>query len=255
MNQEIDPTRRFSDRVEAYERARPGYPKQLYDTLLEGRAPSATTIAELGSGTGIFASELLRRGFTVHCVEPNRAMREAAEQRLSHWSSFESVDGSAESSGLRAHSIDLVVAAQAFHWFDFDRTRTEVERILRPDGNMAWIWNTRRTAGSTFAVDLERFLERWGLDYLRVRDTYRVRHRLFEFFPESRLHKRTFENHQNLDRTALGARILSASYMPVSGHPSHEKMLAALDALFDLHQRDARVRLEMDAEVFWSRRR
>ncbi len=253
MNERLDPTGRFSDRVDAYEGARPGYPAALYDEILRPLHPRGV-IAELGSGTGIFARELLRRGFLVYGVEPNQAMRQAAERALSECSRFVSVAGTAERSGLPASSIDLVVTAQAFHWFDFDRTRTEVERILRPRGTMAWIWNTRRTSGSAFAEDLERFLEHWGTDYLRIRERYRVRERLDEFLPGERLRRRAFENHQLLDRAGFRARILSASYIPAAEHPAHEEMLAALDVLFDLHQRDTRVSLEMDAEVFWSRR-
>jgi SAM-dependent methyltransferase len=151
-------------------------------------------------------------------------------------------------------SVDLVVSAQAFHWFDFDRTRAEVRRILRPGGIMAWVWNSRRTAGSAFAEALEHFLERWGTDYIAVRNTYRVRERLAEFFPERPLHRSTFENHQILDRDAFRARILSASYMPAAGQASRDEMVSALDLLFDRYQERARVRLELDAELFWSTR-
>lgn len=212
---------------------------------------TANAIAELGSGTGIFSAELLRQGYRVYGVEPNAMMRQAAERALSEWPRFKSIDGSAEKTSLRSDSVDLVVAAQAFHWFDFGRTRTEVQRILRPRGLMAWIWNTRRTAGSDFAESLERFLERWGTDYISVRDTYRVRERLAEFLPGRPLHRTAFDNHQILDRVTFRARILSASYMPSTGQESHDEMVSALDLLFDRHQEQDRVCLKLDAELFW----
>lgn len=254
MTARLDSTRRFSGRVDDYRRARPAYPHALYEELLAQLPPTASAIAELGSGTGIFSGELLRHGYRVYGVEPNKLMRAAAELALSEWPRFESVIGSAEDTTLMPKSVDLVVSAQAFHWFDFGRTQAEVQRILRPGGVVAWAWNSRRTAGSAFGEALERFLERWGTDYRSVRDSYRVRDRLAEFLPERPLHRAAFENHQILDRDNFRARILSASYMPATGQASHDEMVSALDLLFDRHQEREHVCVELDAELFWSTR-
>jgi ubiquinone/menaquinone biosynthesis C-methylase UbiE len=89
-------------------------------------------------------------------IEPNRAMREAAERSLSAFShpsgrdDFVSVSGRAEATGLENESVDLVFVAQAFHWFDRSACRREFVRILRPHGFVALVWNDRRLYGTPF---------------------------------------------------------------------------------------------------------
>ncbi len=134
-----EPTQRFTHRVEDYIRARPSYPAAALDVLAEacGLGPDSA-VADIGAGTGIFTELLLAHAGTVYAVEPNDAMRAAAETHLAHRPGFVSVAGTAEATGLAAGSVDLVTAAQAFHWFDPDRTRAEWQRILRPGAAASW---------------------------------------------------------------------------------------------------------------------
>jgi SAM-dependent methyltransferase len=125
----MKPTERFSDRVADYARFRAGYPPGVLEVLRRetGLAPHHV-VADLGSGTGLSARLFLEDGNVVLGVEPNAAMRQAAERLLAGWPGFRSVAGTAEATTLDAGSVDLVVAAQAFHWFDPDATRAEVVR-------------------------------------------------------------------------------------------------------------------------------
>jgi ubiquinone/menaquinone biosynthesis C-methylase UbiE len=138
----MESTLGFSDRVENYVRYRPDYPAKLIDTLID-TCPlnKGLTVADIGSGTGIFTQRLLARGLRVTAVEPNNAMSETAESLLPTYESFSSVYGSAEHSHLENKSVDLIVAAQAFHWFDFDKALREFERILKLTGLIALVWN------------------------------------------------------------------------------------------------------------------
>ena len=132
---DLSPTQRFSDRVENYVRYRPSYPREIVTLLQSDHGLSAkSAVADLGSGTGISAALFLQAGCTVHAVEPNREMREAAEKLLGHHAHFHSVAGSAEATTLQDHSMDFVAAAQAFHWFDASAVRKECARILKPGG-------------------------------------------------------------------------------------------------------------------------
>src|SRR5687768_7876376 len=91
-----DATARFSSRVDEYVKYRPGYPAGAIDLLArEAGLGAASVIADVGSGTGISAEPFLRRGMTVHCVEPNAAMRAAAERWLGGFAGFRSVGGAA----------------------------------------------------------------------------------------------------------------------------------------------------------------
>ena len=146
-----DSNTRFSDRVADYVRTRPGYPTAVLDILgTETGLNPATVVADVGAGTGLSAELFLRNGNTVFGVEPNREMREAAESLLAGYANFHSVAGSAESTTLPDASVDLIVAGQAFHWFDVPRARAEFRRILRPDGVVVLMWNTRRLDTTPF---------------------------------------------------------------------------------------------------------
>ena len=141
---EKDPTRRFTNRVANYARYRPGYPPAVLTCLRDecGLSPGST-VADVGSGTGILTELFLANGNHVYAVEPNEAMRQAAELSLAHYPGFTSVDGRAEATTLADDSVDFVTAGQAFHWFDAAASRVEFNRILRPGGYTALVWNAR----------------------------------------------------------------------------------------------------------------
>src|SRR5215207_7721297 len=130
-----DPTARFSTRVKEYVKYRPGYPPAVWDTLRrEAGLTQATAVADVGSGTGISAEPLLKEGNIVYCVEPNGEMRAAGEELLGGYGGFRSVAGTGERTTLPPRVVDMVVCAQAFHWFDREKAAAEFKRICRPGG-------------------------------------------------------------------------------------------------------------------------
>src|SRR5579871_3210058 len=119
-------TLRFSDRVEDYVKYRPHYPTIILSYLRDEYAfGPGWLVADIGSGTGISTELFLGFGNQVTAVEPNREMRLKAEELLGDKTGFVSVDGTAEATGLKDSSVDLIVAGQAFHWFDPVRARLE----------------------------------------------------------------------------------------------------------------------------------
>ncbi len=246
-----DSTTRFSSRVEAYIRARPGYPDEVI-TLIRDQIglPGGATVADIGSGTGIFSELLLRHGYRVIGVEPNREMREAGARLLSEHSAFETVEGTAEATGLADHSVDLVTAAQAFHWFEPVKARQECARILRPGGQVLLVWNRRLEEGSDFLVAYEALLREFGTDYeavnhVRTADPEAVA----AFFAPATVESASFRNVQQLSREGLVDRALSSSYVPGPGHPRYDEMLSALDKLFAAHEDGGVVAIEYRTEV------
>ena len=250
---EIKTARRFDDRVENYAAHRPGYPAGVPDFLRgELGLTHASVVADVGSGTGILSEMLLREGCAVFAVEPNAAMRAAAESRLMRYPNFTSVAGAAEATTLEAGSVDFVTAAQAFHWFDVEGARAEFRRILRPGGRAVLIWNNRRTGANAFLRDYESLLRRFGTDYARVAATYAEPESLRRFFGGG-YGARSFDNFQLFDFEGFKGRLLSASYVPLAGHADFEPMLAELRRVFDAHERGGRVRVEYDTEVYYGR--
>ncbi len=249
-----DPTARFSNRVADYVRYRPDYPAAVVDTLaghLGWRA--AIDIADLGSGTGLSALGFLDRGHRVFGVEPNDEMRMAAEQLLAGRSNFVSIAGRAEATTLPATSVDLVIAAQAFHWFDASAAASETRRILRPGGHAAVIWNLRRTGGSAFLDGYEALLRRFATDYAAVSERYADPALLRRYFGSAGQAQYRFDHVQHFDFEGLKGRLLSSSYTPASGDARHEPMLQALRRLFDDTAADGRVAFEYDTRLYVSR--
>ena len=249
---ELNPLARFTDRVGDYVRYRPGYPQALIDFLRANAGLRAgVAVADIGSGTGIFTRSLLEAGARVFAVEPNDAMRGAAEAEFSGRSGFVSVRGTSEATGLGAASVALITCAQAFHWFEPAPTRAEFARILAPGGRCAIVWNTQIWRGSRFGEGYEEIKARFGTDFGRIRhENVRGAAMFDSFFGPGGWVRHSFEYCQVLDREGLKGRMLSSSYAPKKGDPAHEPMLAALDQLFDRCQTGGTVRMEYETELF-----
>ena len=139
MNENI-----FNGVGETYAKYRPSYPQTLLKYLCaEIGINKFSTIADIGSGTGIFTQQLLNKCSKIYAIEPNDDMREVAEKKLGNELGFISINGTAENTTLENESIDYITAAQSFHWFDRLSFKQECKRILKPKGKVILIWNSR----------------------------------------------------------------------------------------------------------------
>ncbi|MEY2427646.1 MAG: hypothetical protein QOJ40_531 [Verrucomicrobiota bacterium] len=248
-----DSTQRFSDRVENYIRYRPHYPQEILEFLKSDCGlVKESIVADIGSGTGILAEMFLINGNRVFGVEPNLEMREAGERLLKRHPGFTSIAGTAESTTLPEASIDFVTVGQAFHWFDPEGCRREFQRILRPNGWGVLAWNDRRTEASPFLKAYEELLLAHATDYEQVNHRRIDAPVVREFFGAEPVRK-AFPNYQHFDLPSLRGRLLSSSYVPAPGQPGYAEMIAALDGVFEFHQRDGRVTFEYDTVVYYGR--
>ena len=254
MNPLRDTVERFTDRVADYARHRPHYPAALLDLLTQrcGFTP-AWTVADIGAGTGILTELLLRNGNAVYAVEPNDAMRAVAEQTLAPLPHFHSSNGRSEATGLPDASIDLVVAGQAFHWFEPVATRREFRRILRPDGWVALVWNSRRNAGTPFLAAYQQLLDDFGTDYRQVDHQQVVDEEALARFYGGPYTVDTLPNQQVLDLEGLAGRVFSTSYMPGIGDPRRTPAQARLEEIFAAHAVAGRVVMEYDTKLYLGR--
>lgn len=251
MVNSTDPKQRFSNRVANYVKYRPTYPQAVLDCLrADLDLTPAAVVADIGAGTGILTELFLKNGNPVFAVEPNRAMREAAEQLLQTYPNFHSVDGSAEATTLAAHSVNFVTAGQSFHWFSPAQAQAEFRRILQPGGWVVLIWNSRRLDSTPLMQAYEQMLLDYAADYRQVRHHNVEADDLQAFFVAS-FGRQTFENSQLLDYEALQGRTLSASYVPLAGQPNHEPLQAELRRIFEQYQTRGQVRFEYDTEVYY----
>lgn len=241
----VDPKKRFSSRAENYVKYRPSYPLEILDFLKKiSILKENTIIADIGSGTGILTKIFLDNGNYVYGVEPNKDMRKAAENLLQDYKNFSSVEGSAEATDLEENCVDLIIAGQAFHWFDVEKAKKEFKRILRPNGNVVLIWNNRGKAGAEFNEKYENFMLKYGTDYKAVRKNEGNVDRFFIY------QKENFDNFQDLDFNSFKGRVLSASYIPLPDNPIFPKMILELEELFHKYQQNGIIRIEYDTEVY-----
>lgn len=246
-----DAKERFTNRVEDYVKYRPTYPKEAIDFLYDkvGFRPESV-IADVGAGTGIFSKLLLERGSRVFAVEPNDAMREAAVAALAAEERYSAVRGSAEETGLPSQSVDFVVCAQSYHWFDRELARAEFRRILKPGGKAVLIWNSRKTSGTPFLEQFERLLLTYGTDYEKVGHKSITIETLKPYFAGEGPQLYTFTMEQQLDEESLAGRLLSSSYSPLPGTPKYEPMMKELRDIFKRNEENGVVVMEYVTELY-----
>ena len=132
-----DRARSFGSVAEAYDRGRPTYPAEAVAWLAGGEAK---VVLELAAGTGKLTRELVDQGHAVFATEPDEAMLEVLRQRVPEVSAKVAT---AEEIPANDRSVDVVVVAQAFHWFDHQAALPEIARVLKPGGHVALVWNSR----------------------------------------------------------------------------------------------------------------
>jgi SAM-dependent methyltransferase len=247
-----DPTKRFSRRVENYVRWRPSYPVELIGALeaVCGMRPE-WRIADIGSGTGKWTRLLLDYGATVIGIEPNEEMRQAGDTLLADYKRFSSQAGSAEATNLLDASVDLVTVAQAFHWFDIDRTKAEFRRVLKHPGWAALIWIDRSETSTPFLDAYEHLVQTFATEYKASRHEHVANDEVMgAFFAPHDFQRFVLPYEQAFDAEGLKGRLLSSSYLPLADEPGHDEMLAMADRIFEKHQRGGAVHLLYDTLLY-----
>lgn len=246
-------TERFNDRADSYTKGRPTYPQAIVEHLESaGALKAGGSIVDIGVGTGLSSEPFLRSGYEVIGVEPSAEMRLAGDRYLHGFANYRSVAGTAEKTAVADGAADLVIAGQAFHWFDVARAAREARRVLRAGGWAALIWNDRQSTGSAFLAGYEALLRVHGIDYAKVTHRHVDEESIARFFApapagfkQAPAHAAVvkFDNPRELEREDLLALAASASYLPAPGDRRHAAMLQALDILFESHAHGGKVQM------------
>ncbi len=246
-----DGTGRFSDRVENYAKYRPSYPPETIRYIVQLGIDASAVVADIGSGTGILSEMLLGRVRRLYGIEPNDAMRAAAERRLGGNTRFISVKATAEATTLPDLSVDAVVVAQAFHWFDREAALIEFRRILKGPRLAVLMWNDR-LRDTPFLADYERLLTTYGTDYRAVNHRNTTDGDLGPLFARD-YRMRVFDNVQRFDLTGLKGRLFSSSYTPNRSDPGYDELVRGIEESFRRHNRDGLVSFRYAVRVYSGR--
>jgi len=246
--------RGFEVAVEHYERGRPGYPDDAVTYLVrelgigEGR-----DVLELGAGTGKFTELIVHTGATITTVEPVPAMRAALERNCP---TVLVLDGTAEAIPAENFAFDAVIAAAAFHWFDGVRALPEIHRVLRPEGALGLIWNTRDEA-SDWSERLTEIFDRLageGAPRYRSGHWRQALQRSQLFGP---LHHRLAYHVHHVTPEAFLDRVLSVSYVAAASEDERARVLAQVNELIatDPELGGQEIAIPYRTDVFWTRPR
>lgn len=237
------PTERFSDRVSDYARHRPSYPAEAVAALVEGvpllSAGADSWAADIGAGTGISTRLLLERGFLVHAVEPNAAMRGRGEVETAGFGARVRWHGTTgEATGLADASVSLVLCAQSLHWMEGSAAVREFARVLKPGGKAAAVWNVHDVR-DPFMAGYRDVVMRHARDVPRSpwfrNDACVLGSRAAVDAGLVGYVLREFTNEHEVTLEGLIGRAMSASYMPARGaeRVPAERDLAGLFARFE----------------------
>jgi SAM-dependent methyltransferase len=219
-----------------YERGRPGWPPDAIARLLERFG--ARTVLDLAAGTGKLTAVLAELADEVIAVEPDDSMRRVLEARLPQ---VRALAGTAEAIPLGDASVDAVLVAEAFHWFDLDRAPAEIARVVRPGGGLAVMWNLAGWDGVDWLDELEaEVVEPHRRELLPVhRETVPWREALEADGRFGPLEELTAVNEQATDRGRILALIRSFSWIGALPRARREAALARAEEILDHHGIDA----------------
>jgi SAM-dependent methyltransferase len=247
MSTEKPFTDRFCGRAGVYSKYRPRYPREIVRVLQdEFGFDKNRSVADVGSGTGLLAEIFLHNGNRVFGVEPNPEMRYEAENNLSQYPNFVSINGTAERTGLDSESVDVVSVGQALHWFDPVKTGAEFSRILVNGGYVVIVYNERLNSDGLMR-DYNALVEKNAVNVAKVPeidDSY-----LSKFFALG-FKKFDLKNSQLLDADGLIGRASSASYFPKPNEPGYSRLREDLFVLFQKYEKSGNVEFLYETRVF-----
>jgi ubiquinone/menaquinone biosynthesis C-methylase UbiE len=174
-------------------------------------------------------------------VEPNVDMRTAAEEDLNQFAHFTSIKGTAEETTIPDKSVDLVIAAQAFHWFDHDKFKLECKRILRQEAKVALVWNSRDFS-SLMIIENAEICRKFCPNFYGFSGGIGVDQEIFKkFFRDGEYEFNRISNDLTLDLEGFLGRNLSASYSPKPTDKEYQDFVEAVTDLFEKYSSNGKI--------------
>lgn len=242
----------FAAAADAYERGRPEHSGESVALLARELGFGAgSRVVDLGAGTGKLTRQLVELGADVVAIEPIPEMRAKLEAALPQ---VEALGGTAEDLPLPNHSVDAVLVAQAFHWFDALRALSEIRRVLRPDGGLGLIWQAR-DASVPWVARLNEIIDAADDGHPRFRTgQWRSAFELTALFEP--LQEATLHSVQHATLEAIVDRVASISYIAAMTDDQREPVLADVGRLLATDPATAglqTIELPHVVHVYWSR--
>lgn len=243
----MDSKEKFTFKSRIYDTYRPKYSEQFIDSIIDDYPISHfDKIADIGAGTGILTQQLLRIGCEIFAIEPNKEMRKIAENKFLNEKKCHVINGSAEKTTLNDNSIDLIIVAQAFHWFEIQSFKKEFLRISKRNKAIL-VWNTKKTS-QPYIAELEEVNQKYCKDFKGFSGGIKV-DEISSFFDNHYI-KKVFENNLRMKRQNFINGILTGSYTPNKEDKGYDEYVQKVEDIFEKYCKDNELIIENDTIAY-----
>ncbi len=230
----------FNAKAKIYDIARPRYAQEMLDFLKKNEKLTNKKIADVGAGTGIFSKQLYEIGNEIFAIEPNDDMRNVMYEKMKNEDNFHIINGNAEATELKENSVDVVCAAQAFHWFDYKAFAKECLRIMKKGGKVYLTWNNSDADNeSEVKKKCNDIMDKYCAKNIK-QSTHNSNDKVLEaiddFYEEYEVFK--FDNPIARNKENFLQMVLSASYALRPDDEGYENLVAELSDYFDKYNQD-----------------
>ena len=234
---------KFNHLADIYEKYRPSYPQKYVEDIIEKcHLNFESLVADIGAGTGILTRQLLHNNLKVVGVEPNPDMRKVLK-KLETNKNFRAIEGTAEHTNLENNSIDLVVVAQAFHWFDKEKFKEECKRILKPNGSVWILWN-QLDENKEIVKEQKRIDDQYTNRFQEVNgilSATKKEEKIQGFFKDNRYETKVVDNPLENNKERFIGSNLSKSYSLKKEDRNYNNYIKAFGEVFDKYSENGMV--------------
>ena len=237
----------FYNKANEYAIGRPTYPEEIIKKIKELGIGKHSTIADIGAGTGLLTRMLNELDCMILAVEPNIEMLNECKKYCSTLTNIEYINAPAESTQIKEHSLDLIIIAQAFHWFDKDLCKAEFKRILKDNGYIIFLWNDMQIHNE-FTKEYMSIIHKYKIKTTAAISNFDPDQEKYNFLGQE-YEKIYYTNLQLLDLEGIIGNASSLSYTPSKLHSNYVEFERELKNLFFKYEEDGQVILHYKTEM------
>lgn len=249
-NVEKDSRNFYFGKQEDYSKYRPEYPTELFDFLSKEYDMKNKVIIELGAGTGKFSKIASDYCKQIYYVEHNIDMINKGKEYCNDCNNIIYINRSAESTRISINSADMVFAVQSFHWFDKQKLKDEVSRILKPNGNFAIVWNNWEDDNNEFSKEYFKYISTWNTKLTGKTYQHKNADDRKNFFRNKEYNTYTFIHSKNYTSDMLIGLSKSLSYAPKEDNEYYNDFIGGIISIFNKYEKDGIVHFDFHTEMF-----
>lgn len=240
----------YYGKQEDYSKYRPTYPTELFDFLSLEYDMKNKVIVELGAGTGKFSKIASSYCNKIYYVEPNVDMINKGKEYCNECNNIVYINKSAEFTELPENSADIIFAVQSFHWFDKQKLKQEVSKILKPNGNFAIVWNDWEDENNKFSIDYFKYISSWNTKLTGKKYQHKNEDDRKNFFKNGEYKTYTFIHSKNYTLEMLIGLSKSLSYAPKENSEFYNEFIDGITSIFDKYKNDGVVCFDFHTEMY-----